>query len=93
MKAKKSLPLCRLCGKPVGPHNPDFLDPAPDMHHICYHIAFEHDADPDEPCRHINCLQFLLQTYREKLAQLGVDTDDVVEEALQRRIARRKDSV
>ena len=62
------------------------------MHHICYHIMFEHDADPDAPCRHINCFQFLLQAYREKLAQLGVDTDDVVEEALQKRIARRKDS-
>jgi hypothetical protein len=92
MKAKKSDPLCRLCGKPVGPHNPDFLDPAPDMHHICYHIAFEHDTDPDQPCQKITFLQFLLQTYREKLATLGVDADDVVEEALQKSIAKRKNS-
>jgi hypothetical protein len=62
------------------------------MHHICYHIAFEHDTDPDQPCRNINCLQFLLHVYREKLATLGVDTDDLVEEALQKRIAGRKDS-
>jgi len=27
--------------------------------------------------------------YRDKLATLGVDTDDLVEEALQKRIARR----
>jgi hypothetical protein len=81
--------LCKLCGKPVGPHNPDFPDPAPDMHHICYHIAFEHDTDPDQPCRHINCLQFLLQVYRDKLVALGVDTDDLVDQALQKRIARR----
>jgi hypothetical protein len=93
MNANKSRPRCRFCGKPVGPHNPDFPDPAPDMHLICYHFAFEHDTDPDDACRHINCPNFLLQVFRQKLANLGVNADDVVEQALQERIAARKRSV
>jgi hypothetical protein len=91
MGAKNSGPLCRVCGKPVGTIRDDFGDP-PDVHIICRHFAFEHEGNPDQPCGHINCPQFLLQTYRLKLASLGIDTDDVVEEAIQKRISRRKSS-
>ena len=91
MDPKDTSPLCRVCGKPVGTIRDDFGDP-PDVHIICRHFAFEHDGNPDEPCASINCPQFLLQTYRQKLASLGVDTDDVVEDAIQRRIAQRKGS-
>jgi hypothetical protein len=83
--------LRKVCRKPVGTIRDDFGDP-PDIHIICRHFAFEHDGNPDEPCGSINCPQFLLLTYRDKLASLGIDTEDVVEEALQKRIAQRKGS-
>jgi hypothetical protein len=91
MDTKGASPLCRVCGKPLGTIRDDFGFPT-DAHLICHHFAFEHDGNPDEPCVKINCPQFLLQTYRLKLASLGVDTDNVIEEAIQRRIAKQKGS-
>ena len=91
MDAKDSRPPCRVCGKPVGTIRDDFGDP-PDVHLLCNHMAFHHDADPDQPCQRIDCPWFIFQAYKDKLLSLGLNADDVVEEAIQRRIAQRKGS-
>ena len=83
MPGEHSTPMCRVCGKPVAVSG-EFGEPT-DVHLICYHFAFEHDADPDQPCGKINCLQFILQAYKEKLIALGQDADEVVEEAIRKR--------
>jgi len=89
MDGEDSRPLCKVCGKPVGTIRDDFGEPQ-DVHITCRHFAFEHVGNPDEPCGDINCPHFLLRTYREKLASLGVDADEVVEEALRKRRVARK---
>ena len=93
MESKESSPLCRLCGKPLGTRSGDYDFGGPDdVHWICYHFVVEHTGNPDEPCAMITCPLFTLEAYYWKLGSLGVDQDDVVEEAIQKRIAARKGS-
>jgi hypothetical protein len=51
------------------------------MHWLCFHIMFEHDGDPDEPCEDPSCPRLHIRIFRRKLEQLGYDPDEVLWEA------------
>ena len=55
------------------------------MHWLCFHLEFEHDADPDTPCSDPSCLWWHIQVFRQKLAKLGADPDKVIDEAIANR--------
>lgn len=40
---------CVTCGKPVEKYRDDY-EVFEGMHWICFHLVWEHDTDPDEPC-------------------------------------------
>lgn len=73
--------LCRLCGRPVVV-NREYYDVFEGMHWLCFHIVFEYEGDPDEPCGDPSCPRWHEEVYREKLRQLGCDPDEVLGEAI-----------
>ena len=54
------------------------------MHWLCFHLEYEHAADPDVPCEDPSCPWFLIEVYRGKLQELGVDPDEVLKAAINR---------
>jgi hypothetical protein len=77
-------PKCVRCGRPVEVHRAQF-ELFEQMHWLCFHLEFEHRADPDAPCDDPSCPWWLLDVYRNHLAALGVDPDSVVRDAVTRR--------
>lgn len=77
-------PACRLCGKPVSV-NRDRYDVFERMHWLCFHIVFEHRADPDEPCMDPDCPWWHLQVFRRKLEGLKYDPQEIINEAMDER--------
>lgn len=68
---------CRLCGRPVRTNHIDTEDAA-DTHWMCYHFAYEHDADPDQPCSDVTCPLRQNEIFRECLRQLGQDPEQLL---------------
>ena len=76
--------ICRNCGKPVSRYRADF-DVFEQMHWLCFHLQFEHEGDPDDPCGDPSCPHWHIQVFREKLVRLGEDPDKVIETAIAQR--------
>jgi hypothetical protein len=68
---------CRLCGRPLGTSRLD-AEEASDTHWMCYHFAYEHDADPDQPCSDVTCPLRQNEIFRECLRQLGQDPEQLL---------------
>ncbi len=47
-------PICVRCGKPVTVLR-DFYEQQERMHWLCFHLAFEHNTDPDVACDDPSC--------------------------------------
>jgi|KBSMisStaDraftv2_1062788.scaffolds.fasta_scaffold1161122_2 hypothetical protein len=45
--------ICVRCHRPVG--KVEHFETFERMHWVCFHLEYEHDADPDEPCRDPAC--------------------------------------
>ena len=73
--------LCTRCGRPVRRHRESYHDLFEKMHWLCFHLEFEHEGDPDEPCSDASCHAWQLEVFRRKLEELGHDPDDVIGEA------------
>jgi len=69
--------LCRLCGSPVVVER-DRYEVFERMHWLCFHIVFEHDGDPDEPCRDPSCPWRSIRFLSRKLEQLGYDPFEII---------------
>jgi len=72
---------CRLCGRSVVVNREDY-ETFEKMHWLCFHISFEHEGDPDEPCDDPSCLWTHIGAYRRKLERLGCDPQEVLWEDL-----------
>jgi hypothetical protein len=72
---------CRRCGRPVEVYA-EHYDTFEGTHWLCFHLEFEHDADPDAPCADIGCPWTAIKIYRDKLNELGISPDKVLEAAL-----------
>lgn len=82
--------LCRRCGTKIE------VDPATSagifegMHWLCFHLEFEHSTDPDLPCDDFaGCPWWTIRYYENRLAQLGVDPKEVIQEGVQREADER----
>ncbi|MDQ3813293.1 MAG: hypothetical protein M3347_05015 [Armatimonadota bacterium] len=77
-------PLCIRCHKPVIVHQDDY-QLFERMHWLCFHLEFEHDGDPDEPCGDPSCPWWHIQVFRRKLEELAIDPDEVIGQAIKER--------
>jgi hypothetical protein len=75
---------CKRCGQPITVHATD-ADTFEGMHWLCFHLEYEHWADPDEPCADPSCPWWHIQVFRTKLEQLGVNPDSVLSDAIDAR--------
>jgi hypothetical protein len=69
---------CRRCGRPVEVYAADY-DTFEGMHWLCFHLQFEHQADPDAPCADIGCPWTQIKVFREKLIEIGIPPDKLLE--------------
>jgi hypothetical protein len=83
MEGKK----CNLCGRPISA-NTSTTDDEPDVHSICYHFAYEHDADPDRPCGDVTCPLRQVEIFRSRLLELGEKPDQLLFDYLDRSFER-----
>jgi hypothetical protein len=74
----QSDPICIHCNEPVVVNRENY-DTFEKMHWLCFHLVYEHNADPDEPCSDIGCPHLQIQILREALRELGHDPDEIYE--------------
>lgn len=48
------------------------------MHWLCFHLEFEHQADPDDPCANPSCPWWQIHVFRGKLIERGYDPQNVL---------------
>jgi hypothetical protein len=75
-------PICVKCNKPVV-INRELYETFEKMHWLCFHLEYEHDADPDEPCADSSsCPWRQINFLRNELSALGHDPDEVLQRAM-----------
>ncbi len=78
----RTIPTCRRCGKAIV-LNAENAATFETMHWLCFHLEYEHSADPDAPCGDPSCPWRAIKIYREALAKLGRDPDEVFAQAIE----------
>jgi hypothetical protein len=73
--------ICKRCKQPVLA-NADSYDVFEQMHWLCFHLEFEHEGDPDKACSDPSCPWWHIEVFKEKLNQLGIEPEVVIEEAI-----------
>ena len=76
--------ICVKCNKPVEV-NRELYDVYERMHWLCFHLEYEHEGDPDRPCNDPSCIWWQLEVYKNKLENMGVDSKEVLEQAIKER--------
>ena len=76
--------LCKRCNRPVTV-NVENYDVFEQMHWLCFHLEYEHDSDPDKACGDPSCPWWRIDVLKQKLSQLGLDPEAVIEEAIAKR--------
>lgn len=80
--------LCRKCGERIEV-NRDLSGVLEGMHWLCFHLAFEHDTDPDTPCSDVSgCPWWTIRHYERKLRELGLDPEAIRFEAIDAALER-----
>ena len=74
--------ICVRCGKPVTV-NADHYELFEKMHWLCFHLEWEHHADPDEACSDTACPWWHIEVYRKGIVALGHDPDKIVARAIE----------
>lgn len=76
--------VCKRCNKPVTANVKNY-DVFEQMHWLCFHLEYEHDGDPDRACGDPSCPWWHIEVLKQKLSQLGLDPEAVIEEAIGKR--------
>ncbi len=76
--------ICVKCNKPVV-ENKDQYEIFEKMHWLCFHFEYEHEGDPDRPCSDPSCPWWQLEAYKNKLESMGLDSKEVLEQAIKER--------
>jgi hypothetical protein len=77
----QEFPVCVRCGKPVEVHQKEY-DLHERMHWLCFHLEFEHEGDPDKACADPSCPWWHIQVYRQQLEKMGVNSSDILNQAI-----------
>jgi hypothetical protein len=75
--------ICRRCNQPVV-ENSDQFDIFEQMHWLCFHLVFEHQADRDVACDDPSCPWWRIDVLKAKLTEVGIDPETAMEEAIKR---------
>lgn len=73
--------VCVRCHKPVAVHRAEY-EVFERMHWLCFHLEFEHHADPDSPCDDPSCPWWQIQVFEAKLRELDHDPQQVLGDAI-----------
>ena len=79
--------ICKSCGKPVE-ETSEYYEIQENMHWLCFHLEFEHDSDPDTPCSDPSCPWLHIEIFKNKLKELSIDPQLVLNEALSENIKK-----
>ncbi|KAB8145893.1 hypothetical protein F8S13_02100 [Chloroflexia bacterium SDU3-3] len=79
--------ICVRCHQPVTA-KADQYELFEHMHWLCFHLEFEHQADPDVPCDDPSCPWWHIETLEAALTRLGHDPARIVEQAFEERYRR-----
>lgn len=82
--ASQDAPLCVRCQQPVVVNRAEYAL-FESMHWLCFHLEFEHLADPDEACGDPSCPWWHIEVYKSKLQAMGLDPRRVLDEAIMQR--------
>jgi hypothetical protein len=75
---------CRRCGLRIE-FNAETADVFEGMHWLCFHLEFEHDADPDVRCSDFaGCPWWTIAHLEQKVKELGLDPVEVRLEGVRR---------
>ena len=83
-------PICVRCHQPVTV-NRDSYDVFEHMHWLCFHLEFEHHADPDAPCTDSSCPWWHIQVFRTALTRFGYEPQTVLFQAIEERWPSQSD--
>lgn len=73
---------CRRCGRRIE-ENAANAGVFEGMHWLCFHLEFEHNADPDVPCSDFaRCPWWTIAHLERKVKELGLDPPQVLLEAV-----------
>jgi predicted nucleotidyltransferase len=78
---KKNELICVRCNKLVE-KNKELYEVFEKMHWLCFHLEFEHEGDPDIHCDDPSCPWWLIKVYKEKLKSMGLDPEEIMEQAI-----------
>lgn len=69
--------VCKSCGGKIndGKENYDMFE---GMHWLCFHLAFEHHTDPDEPCDSRLCPVWHLKILRKHIEKTGQNPEKII---------------
>lgn len=81
--------VCRRCGRRIE-ENAANAGVFEGMHWLCFHLEFEHNADPDVPCSDFaSCPWWTIAHLERKVKELGLNPSEVLLEAVQTHADRR----
>jgi hypothetical protein len=75
--------ICKRCQRPVIKYNEKY-EIFEGMHWLCFHLEFEHDCEPDEPCGDPSCPWLHIQIFENKLKSLNQDPEEILNEAFKK---------
>jgi hypothetical protein len=81
--------ICIRCGRPVL-KNKDNYETFEKMHWICFHFEYEHTVDSDEPCNDPSCPWWHLEIYKNKLIELNINPEKLIENKINERFKYSK---
>ncbi len=82
-------PVCARCGSAVMVNRENY-ELFEHMHWLCFHLAFEHNADVDAPCEDRSCPWFVIEALRGGLTEAGLDPTVILMNAVTRRAVHAK---
>jgi len=78
----KTNQICRSCGGEVS-DTPDNFEMFEKMHWLCFHLAFEHQTDPDEPCESRLCPIWHLEILKDFVTSKGFDVNEIIDKTVE----------
>ena len=80
---------CKSCGSEIDETSHETFE---GMHWLCFHLAFEHTTEPNEPCESRLCPIWHLQILKEHLEKSGQNVDEIINNAVEKHWQQSKNT-